>query len=161
MADDEYMHIMDKNLAHIQITLTCTDDELYKKLNYEKASLPSKRIAAIEKLYKNGFDVSVRLSPYIPQFVSLDILNSIQCEKILVEFLRVNNWIEKWFSIDYSDYIIKQGNYRHLPLQKKIELISKINGFKEVTVCEDESSAYEYWTNNFNPNKNDCCNLRI
>ena len=44
---------------------------------------------------------------------------------------------------------------------KKIEYIKNITGFKEMTVCEDESEAYEYWKNNFNHNPNDCCNLRI
>ena len=50
VADDEYIKIYDKDLCHIQVTVTCTDDELYKKLGYEKASLPSKRIEAIKKI---------------------------------------------------------------------------------------------------------------
>ena len=29
-----------------------------------------------------------------------------------------------------------------------------------MTVCEDESEAYEYWKENFNHNPEDCCNLR-
>ena len=159
IADDEYIEILDKNLAHIQITVTTTNDEL--STTYEKASVPSERIKAIEKLQENGYDVSLRLSPFIPEFVDLDIINNIKCDKILVEFLRVNTWIKKWFDIDYSDYIIKQSGYQHLPLNKKIEYINKINGFKEITVCEDESEAYEYWKNNFNHNPNDCCNLRV
>ena len=53
VANDEYLAIMDKNLAHIQITVTTTDDK--RSLEYEKASVPSKRIAAIEKLYRGGF----------------------------------------------------------------------------------------------------------
>lgn len=88
-----------------------------------------------------------------------DIINNIECDKILVEFLRVNTWIKRWFDIDYTDYTIKQGNYRHLPLEKKLKYISNIKG-KTITVCEDEDRAYEYWKNNFNPNKDDCCNLR-
>ena len=115
-------------------------------MDYEKAPLPSKRIKAVEKLYKNGFDVQVRLSPYIPNFIDLDILANIQCNKLLIEFLRVNNWIEKWFGkyIDLSEYSVKQSGYKHLPLEKKKELISKIYGFKESSVCEDESEAYAY-----------------
>ena len=158
VADDEYIKIMDKNLAHIQITVTTTDDDL--SLTYEKATVPSKRIAAIEKLQKEGFDVALRLSPFIDEYIDYEILNNVQCDKIQVEFLRVNTWIQKWFNIDYSDYTIKQSNYKHLPLDKKKELIKKITGFKEISVCEDESDAYEYWKNNFNPNKEDCCNLR-
>ena len=158
VADKEYLEILDKNLAHIQITVTSTDDALSK--TYEKASVPSKRIKAIETLYENGYDVQLRLSPYIPKYVDLDVLNKVKCDKILVEFLRVNTWIKRWFDIDYSEYTIKQGGYMHLPLEKKKEYIKGITGFKEVTVCEDESEAYQYWKYNFNPNPDDCCNLR-
>ena len=99
VADDEYIEILDKDLAHIQITVTTTDDQLSK--TYEKASVPSTRIKAIEKLYRAWFDVTLRLSPYIPEYVDLEILNQVKCDKILVEFLRVNTWIKKWFDIDY------------------------------------------------------------
>lgn len=81
---------MDKDLAHIQVSLTCTDDGLYRKLGYEKAPVPSRRIAAIEELQELGFDVQVRLSPFIPDYIDLNVLNSIKCDKILVEFLRIN-----------------------------------------------------------------------
>lgn len=158
VADDEYIDILDKDLAHIQITITTTDDAL--SLTYEKASVPSERIKAIEKLQANGFDVSVRLSPFIPEYVDMDIINNIQCDKILVEFLRVNHWIKKWFDIDYSEYTVKQSGYEHLPLEKKLEYINGINNYKEKTVCEDETEAYKYWKNNYNYNSNDCCNLR-
>lgn len=159
VADDEYIELFDKDLAYIQITVTTTDDKL--STTYEKASKPSERIAAIEKLQENEFDVQLRLSPFIPQYIDFDILNNVKCDKILVEFLRVNTWIRKWFDIDYSEYTVKQSGYNHLPLKKKLEYIKNITGFKEMTVCEDESEAYEYWKNNFNYNPNDCCNLRI
>ena len=160
VADDEYMSILDKKLAHIQITVTTTDNALYRKLNYEKAVTPGRRIKAIEKLQANGFDVALRLSPFIPQYIDFDVLNNVECDKMQVEFLRVNSWIGKWFDIDYSDYTVKQSGYYHMPLDKKLEYIKKITGFKYVSVCEDESGAYEYWKNNFNPNPDDCCNLR-
>ena len=159
VANDEYIKIYDKDLAHFQITTTCLDDELYKKLDYEKASLPSKRIEAIKKLQENNFDVAIRLSPLIEDFIDFDKLNSLGINKAQVEFLRVNHWIRKWFDIDYSEYKIKQSGYEHLPLNKKKEIISKIK-IKEISVCEDEDNAYNYWMNNFNPNKDDCCNLR-
>lgn len=160
VADDDYISIMDKDLAHIQITITCFDDDLYRRLSYEKASPPSERIKAVEKLQRAGFDVAVRLSPFIQEFVDFDTLNNIACDKIIVEFLRVNTWIKKWFDIDYSEYTVKQGGYRHLPLSKKVERIKQITGFKEISVCEDEDKAFEYWKNHFNPNREDCCNLR-
>lgn len=97
VANDEYLKIYDKDLAHFQITVTTTDDS--KSVKYEKATVPSKRIEAIEKLYKNGFDVQVRLSPFIYEYIDFDILNNIKCNKILIEFLRVNHWIKQWFDI--------------------------------------------------------------
>lgn len=154
----EYMDILDKELAHIQITVTTLDDELAK--TYEKASPPSERIKAIKALQDNGYDVQLRLSPYIPQYVDTEKLNQLGIDKICVEFLRVNSWIQKWFDIDYSEYTVKQSGYRHMPLRKKKEYLSKITGFKEITVCEDESTAYEYWKQHVNHNKEDCCYLR-
>lgn len=162
IASDEYIEILDKDLAHIQVTITCFDDGLYKSLGYEHAPYPSARIKAVERLFANGFDVCVRLSPYIPEFVDYSVLGDIKCDKILVEFLRVNSWTEKWLNgkVDLSRYTLKQGNYKHLPLEEKAVEVSKVRGFKEVTVCEDETGAYEYWRNHFNPNPDDCCNLR-
>lgn len=159
VADDEYIQIMDKNLAHIQVSITTTNDDLGK--TYERCSLSSERIKAIEKLQANGFDVAVRLSPFIPQYIDYNILNNIKCDKIQVEFLRVNSWIKKWFDIDYAEYTLKQSNYLHLPLEKKIEYLSKITGFKYVSVCEDVTEHYNYWKENFNCNPDDCCNLRL
>ena len=130
-------------------------------MQYEKAVVPSRRIAAIEKLHAAGYDTTLRLSPFIEQYIDFDILNAVKCDKILVEFLRVNTWIQKWFGVDYSEYTVKQGGYRHLPLARKIEMLRKITGFKELTVCEDETEAYEYWKAHVNPNPDDCCNLRI
>lgn len=151
------LDILDKDLAHIQITITTTDDELAK--TYEQASVPSERIKAVEILQENGFDVAVRLSPYIPEFVDTDKINAIKCDKIIVEFLRVNPFIKQWFDIDYTPYKVKRNGYWHLPLSKKKELIKKIH-FKEMSVCEDESMAYVYWKYHFNHNPKDCCNLR-
>lgn len=116
---------------------------------------------AIKTLQEQDFDVQLRLSPLIPEFVDFSLFNSLGIDKVLVEFLRVNTWIKKWFDIDYSYYTIKQGGYLHMPLKKKIELLNNLTGFKEITVCEDEDGAYKYWKNNVNHNPDDCCNLRI
>jgi len=159
VANDEYMKIYDKDLAHFQITTTCLDDDLYKKLDYEKASLPSKRIEAIKKLQENGFDVAIRLSPLIEEYIDFDKLNSLGIEKAIVEFLRVNHWIKKWFDIDYSKFTLKEGGYEHLQLEEKKRILDKVK-IPIVSICEDVDEHYNYWTNNFNPNKEDCCNLR-
>ena len=158
VADEEYLKIMDKDLAHIQITTTCTNDDLYKKLDYEKASYPSQRIKAILKLQEEGFDVAIRLSPLIEEFIDFDYLNSLGIQKAIVEFLRVNSWIRKWFDIDYSKHVLREGNYYHLPLEEKLRILKKIK-IPVVSVCEDYSEHYDYWRDYFNPSK-DCCNLR-
>lgn len=149
--------ILDKELAHIQITITTTDDAL--SLTYENASVPSERIKAVETLQAHGFDVQVRLSPYIPEYVDIDKINAIKCDKILVEFLRVNPFIRQWFDIDYSPYKVKRNGYWHLPLREKKKLLEPLN-FAEISVCEDESMAYVYWKYHVNNNPDDCCNLR-
>ena len=159
VANDEYMKIYDKDLAHFQITTTCLDDDLYKKLDYEKASKPSKRIEAIKKLQDNGFDVAIRLSPLIEEYIDFDKLNKLGIEKAIVEFLRVNHWIKKWFNIDYKKFTHKEGGYEHLPLEEKKRILSKVK-IPIISICEDVDEHYKYWNDNFNPNKEDCCNLR-
>ena len=149
----DYMDVIDKRLAHIQVSTTWAPCE--KAVNTER------RIRAIETLHAEGFDVAVRLSPFIPQFVDYARLNSIQCNKIIIEFLRVNHWIKKWLPLDYSEYTVKHAGYEHLPLGKKVEYLSRVTGFDEVSVCEDVTEHYEYWREAVNHNKEDCCNLRI
>ena len=156
VADPEYLAILRKDLAHIQITVTTTDDQL--AATYEKASPPSKRIRAIESLQERGYDVALRLSPYIPEYVSTSLINAVEVDKVQVEFLRVNHWIKKWFDIDYSPYTHKEGGYEHLPLERKIELLQSIDR-PQISVCEDCTEHYEYWKKNVNYNPKDCCNL--
>lgn len=159
VADPEYMELMDKRLAHIQITVTCLDDELYKRLDYENADLPSKRIEAIKRLQEADYDVSMRLSPIIEEYIDFDKLNELGIQKCVVEFLRVNTWIKKWFKLDYSKWTLTEGGYNHLPLEEKTRVIEKIK-IPTITVCEDYTSHYEHWKKYFNPNPDDCCNLR-
>lgn len=157
VANDEYIEVMDKNLAHIQITVTTLDDKL--SLEYEKASVPSKRIEAILKLQENGFDVAIRLSPIIPEYMDFEKLNSLGIQKAIVEFLRVNSWIKKWFNLDYSHYVLNRNGYNHLTLQEKLDILKNVK-IPNISVCEDVDEHYEFWKHMFNPNKEDCCNLR-
>lgn len=164
VADDFYLRGMRKELAHIQVSITSTNDCISKRIE-PGAPLPGARIAAVEKLQREGFDVSVRLSPYIPDFVDIDRINAIQCDKILVEFLRVNGWIRKWLTaqdVDLSAYTFQSGGYSHLPLPVKRELLSKVrpnNGRGKISVCEDVPEHYKFWRDNINANPDDCCNL--
>lgn len=155
----EYLKIYDKTLSHFQITATTTNDEM--SLKYEKTTTPSNRIKAIETLQKYGFDVSVRLSPFICEHIDLRILNEIKCDKILIEFLKVNHWVKKWFNIDYSKYTLKYGGYSHLQLEDKINYVNKINGFEQKTVGEYVADHHKYFSEKVNYNKSDCCNLSL
>ena len=161
VAEDEYTKEMDPRLAHIQVSITTTDSGISRR--YEPgASLPEERIAAAERLQHLGFDTSVRLSPYIPQFVNIDRINAIKCDKIVVEFLRVNSWIQKWMrDVDLRPYTLNKNGYKHLPLAVKKKLIARVTGFKEMTVCEDVYGHWLYWKDHLNANPDDCCNLRV
>jgi DNA repair photolyase len=154
VADDEYIAALDKNLAHIQITVTCLDDERSKQ--YESADPPSARIRAVYDLQKAGYDVALRISPFIEEYIDFTKLNSLKVSKCLIEFLRVNSYIKGWFpGVDYSKYTLKHSNYRHLPLEEKLRLLRKVK-LSNVTICEDVSEHYQYWKNHHNPNKLDC-----
>ena len=151
------MKIYDPALAHFQITVTTLDDRLSR--TYEKASDPSDRIAAILKLQAAGFDVSIRLSPLIEQYMDFEKLAGLGIRKAVVEFLRVNPSIMKWFDLDYSGYTVSQSGYRHLPLEEKRRIIGRVK-IPEITVCEDVTEHYQFWRDHFNPDPADCCNLR-
>lgn len=158
VADKEYLDVMEPELAHIQITTTTFDEKLCAK--NEKASKPSRRVESIEKLCSLGYDTFLRLSPYIDGWIDFDKLNKVQCDKILVEFLRVNTTIAKRFGVNPNDFPVRDAGYRHYTLEHKMEVLSQITGFKEVSVCEDNTEHYKFFKTHFNPNENDCCNLR-
>lgn len=166
IATDDYMAVLDKRLAHIQVSITSTDAQVSRRLE-PGAPEPERRIAAVEKLTKAGYDVQVRLSPFIPQLIDGARIRAIECERILVEFLRVNTWIERWvretrLPVDLTEYTRYNAGYRHLPLRRKIELLDEIRpGFKEVSVCEDVETDYAFWQRNVNHNPEDCCNLKL
>lgn len=157
----EYADVLDEDLCHVQFSITSTDAGISRRIE-PGAALPEERIAACEFLASRRFDVAVRLSPFVPEFVDLDRIARIGCNKILVEFLRVNNFIGKWLDgVDLSGHTYKHAGYRHLPLEAKIELLKKVKGFMQMSVCEDVPEHWEYWREKFNANPDDCCNLRI
>lgn len=47
-----------------------------------------------------------------------------------------------------------------MPLEAKIRCLEQITGFEQVSVCEDVTEHYVYWRDHFNPNPEDCCNLK-
>ena len=158
VATDKYLSILNPKLAHVQVSVTSTSDS--DNPLGERAAKPSRRIAAAEELQRAGIDVAVRLSPYIPEFMDVYVLNSIECDKAVVEFLRVNSWVRKWLRIDYRPYTLKDGAYRHLPLKKKVSIVKQLE-FPRLSVCEDVNRHYGYWARAVNANPKDCCDLRM
>ena len=131
-----------------------------KSKKYEHAPLPDQRVRAILTLQEKGFDVAIRLSPLLEEFMDFDMLNSLGIDKCIVEFLRYNGWIKGWFqNMSYDKYTLYDGNYRHLPLEEKLRIIDKIK-ISNISVCEKVPEHYDYWQRHFNPNPADCCNLR-
>lgn len=129
----------------------------------ERASKPSDRLRAARTLQDEGFDVTLRISPYVPELVEISPLIASGVDKCLVEFLRVNGFIKKWLEesgYGTSQYTQKSGGYRHLSLWKKQALLEPFRQFKELSVCEDVPAHYEWWQENVNANPDDCCNLR-
>ena len=165
VSSDKYIEVMDKRLAHIQVSFTNTNEELRKRIEPGAPSYLVRK-AGIEKLQEAGFDVTLRLSPYIPEFVDMDIVNSVKCDKILVEFLRTNTWIEKWLTnldagVDLSRYSLRSHGYKHLPIEEKQKLLAEVKNFKQVSVCEDVPEHWEFWRDHVNQNPKDCCNLSL
>lgn len=151
---------LDRELSHIQISITSTSDE--PNPFKEHAAPPSARLRAVQSLAERGFDVCMRISPYVPEFIDVGALKATGCDKVLVEFLRVNGNIRKCLEgLDLSHYTLKLGGYRHLPLKRKREYLEPIlESFGQVSVCEDVYSHWSVWQEEVNANKLDCCNLR-
>lgn len=156
----QYLSVLDKRLAHLQISIPTTDNHVLKKT--DNAPSYEQRKQTVEELFDYGFDVSLRLSPFLYETVDFDEINSIRVDKCLVEFLRVKKGMYDDLSnfVTFKDYKLKEGGYRHLKLQKKMEILKKLE-FKEISVCDDVQKHYNYFTALFNHNKSDCCNLRI
>lgn len=156
----EYLDLMDSKLAHIQVSIPSTNN---KVLQYtDNAKTFETRAATVETLTDAGFDTSVRLAPCLYNTIDFNKINTINCDKILVEFLRVNSNAKKTLNkiINLNEYTVKEGGTRHLPLKKKLQILNKLH-FKELTVCEDVPKHYDYFKNNINSNPQDCCNLKL
>ena len=90
-------------------------------------------------------------------------INGAKCDKMLIEFLRVSHWIERWLApvVDLSAYSLSFHGYRHLSFKAKREAVKVFEGHHEVTVCDWEEKYLDYWKKEYNPNPDDCCNLKL
>ena len=152
---------LDKDLAHIQISYTHSEGRAPK--DFECASPPRERLEAVSQLYGQGYDVAIRLSPFIPKFVDMKQVVASPCDKIVVEFLRVNTFIKRKLpSLSFTDWRVKYGGYQHMSINRKMEYLQPLIGSgKQITVCEDFPKHYDWFREHINANKDDCCNLRL
>ena len=163
----EYMEIYDPDLAHFQISITCTDNDYLKRISPRVPSFEESK-NVIETLYDEGYDVIVRLSPFFHHYTDYDKLNSIDCDKILIEFPYINGNIHKYCGkyIDKSEYTFCQGdgsgyNLRTIPIETQLKELKKITGFKYLNVCNGFPELDGYYNKNgINNNEGYCCNLR-
>lgn len=160
IASDKYLNVLDKNLAHIQISIA-TDNDTVLNATDNGVSF-NRRKETIETLNSEGFDVCLRLAPFFYETCDFNIINNIDVDKCLVEFLRTKPSLENLLKgiVTFNDYTVKEGGYRHLPLDKKLNILEKLE-FKELSVCDDVLEHYNYFKENVNFNKNDCCNLDL
>lgn len=160
LKEQEYLDILDKDLAHIQISIATNNNEVLLKT--DNAPCFETRKETIEVLHKNGFDVSLRLAPCLFNTIDWNIINNIKVDKCLIEFLRVKPSMKSLLEdfINFDDYKLKEGGYRHLSLTTKLDIINKLK-FKEITVCDDVQEHYDYFKLHINHNKDDCCNLNL
>lgn len=96
-AAPEYLEILDKELAHVQITVTCLDDA--QTAQFEKASPPSQRIRAIQALQAEGYDVAIRLSPIIEEYMDFDKLMIWELSGVWLNFCCVNRGLSSGFGV--------------------------------------------------------------
>ena len=161
ITNEEYLQLMNKKLAHIQISIPTDNNKVLAATDNAKPFEVRKN--TIETLEEQGFDASVRLAPILYNICNYEKLNQIKTSKCLIEFLRLksiakNNPLNKIMSL--KQYTYREGGYYHLPLKVKLKILNKLN-FNEMSVCEDVDSHYNYFHKNFNHNPNDCCNLKI
>ncbi len=157
---NEYLKGMSKRLAHIQVSIPTTDNEVLKKTDNAKSFETRKNV--VEVLEENGFDTSVRLAPFLYNTADFKKINDIDCKKVLVEFLRINNNAKKGLKgiVNFSDYTVREGGCNHLPLETKLEVLSRLD-FEQISVCDDVQEHYDYFLQNVCYNPNDCCNLSL
>ena len=65
VARDDYMKLIDPNLAAIQFSMSSTNDDLLKKIE-PGAPSAKRRLVALKKLAEHGFWTTVRINPLFP-----------------------------------------------------------------------------------------------
>lgn len=118
VAHDDYLEVMDPNLASIQLSIPSMNDDLIKKIE-PGAPDATRRLKSIQKLTRSGFWTTVRLNPLFPMhadgyftdpniseekkklkfdFFDMDIVQAVAehgGQSILAGFVRLSNMMMK------------------------------------------------------------------
>lgn len=161
VSEEPWLAILDPELAHVQVTITCFDDAntgnsttrpLLSRPNESKPSNDSIRRESTYRCDCPRSSPSLWTTTVSPPSTATNYWSSF-CASTRKSRKSSPLWTSPHIRSNRADTIIS-------PWSRKKKLMDNIYGFKEVTVCEDESEAYEYWNHHYNPNPADCCNLR-
>ena len=130
VAHDDYINLLDPDLASIQLSIPSSNDELNKKIE-PGAPSAARRLKALKKLVQAGFWTTVRINPLFPIFpdgyysnphfdrtnvprfdyFSYDLINQIAetgCQSLLAGMVRLSkfgmNQIEKATGFDLTPF---------------------------------------------------------
>lgn len=188
VSDDEYLKVIRKDLAYVQISITTLNNEYAKKLE-PNASTIKQRLQSLQCLINEGIYTAARVSPLIPiypdgslshkiyetnqlsyfSYELIEQLCSIKPNTILIEFLRVSPMIKKILIENNMHEILKlYNNYSekgrdgtlHFSLKEKECYCEKI-----YEICKQNDIDFsicedrEYdYFKKYWANKLDCCN---
>jgi len=190
IATDEYIELLNPNLAAIHISIPSLNEELTKKIE-PFAPSPSKRLSTIEKLTQKGFWVTARVNPLIPcypdgyftegrtgdapQFFSFDLIDEIAkagAQSILSGVItmpkNVMEQMSRALNFDLSKLMKEIGSsdkfhYNFNEVQKYYEEIkNRCQKYNvQFTTCYLGSGEPAYYRfQHLWDNKSDCCNAK-
>lgn len=188
VSNDEYLKVIRKDLAYVQISITTLNEEYAKKLEPNASSI-EQRIKSLECLVNEGIYTAARVSPLIPifpdgylshkiystnlvscfSFELIEKLCSVKPNTILIEFLRVSPMIKKILLENnineilglYNNYSKKgKDGTLHFSLEEKECYCERI-----YEICKQNNIDFsicedrEYdYFKKYWANKLDCCN---
>lgn len=79
----DYVDDLDKKLAHIEIVISSFKDGENAAVGCDKDNRPSMCLLALDKLWRQGFDVSLHLDPFVPGMVRKSEIQGIWTDLIL------------------------------------------------------------------------------
>ena len=90
----EYKDLMDRELAHIEISLNLFNDGAYIIRNEEWGAYPTMRELAAEIFARDHYDVALRISPFCLKDVDYHELSNLYVKNLIIEFPRSLDGIE-------------------------------------------------------------------